>query len=203
MSIVTLLVLALCGGLCAWLSLRHAMHMFQLNSYQDLSYGNYLRAHRGAFWNAKRLVPCAVMLLGSLSVTALPLLFAAGTGLFVLLNRPQKAKKPLVFTPRVRRMLVCAAALFVLWVLLADYVSTCFLVSGALRMSRLILHLGLFVPALMLVLAILLQHRLVMLYNDLLSPAAADLARFCDSVTEEPCTVKIFDGRDGPDYKIL
>ncbi len=39
--------------------------------------------------------------------------------------------------------------------------------------------------------------------DDLLSPAAADLARFCDSVTEEPCTVKIFDGRDGPDYKIL
>ena len=39
MSIVTLLVLALCGGLCAWLSLRHAMHMFQLNSYQDLPTG--------------------------------------------------------------------------------------------------------------------------------------------------------------------
>ena len=177
MSIVTLLALALCSGLCAWLSLRYAMHMFQLNSYQDLSYGNFLKAHRRDFVSAKRLVPCAVMLLGSLSLTALPFLFAAGAGLFVLLNRPQKAKKPLVFTPRVRRMLVCAAALFVLWTLLADYVSTCFLVSGALRMSRLFLHLGLFFPALMLVLSILLQHRLVMLYNDLLSPAERAISR--------------------------
>ncbi|MBQ9539674.1 MAG: hypothetical protein IJU95_10450 [Treponema sp.] len=39
--------------------------------------------------------------------------------------------------------------------------------------------------------------------DDLLSPAAANLAKFCDSVTEEPCAVKIFEGRDGASYKIL
>ena len=39
--------------------------------------------------------------------------------------------------------------------------------------------------------------------DDLLSPDAGDLARFCDTVTEEPCTVKVFEGRGGPDYKIV
>ena len=39
--------------------------------------------------------------------------------------------------------------------------------------------------------------------DDLLSPDAGDLARFCDTVTEEPCTVNVFEGRGGPDYKIV
>ncbi len=39
--------------------------------------------------------------------------------------------------------------------------------------------------------------------DDLLSPEAQSLSRFCDNVTEEPCLVKVFEGRDGPDYKIL
>ncbi len=38
--------------------------------------------------------------------------------------------------------------------------------------------------------------------DDLLSPAVYELAKFCDTVTEEPCTVKIFEGQSGPDYKI-
>lgn len=39
--------------------------------------------------------------------------------------------------------------------------------------------------------------------DDLLSPGAMNLARFCENVTEEPCLVRVFEGRDGPDYKIL
>lgn len=39
--------------------------------------------------------------------------------------------------------------------------------------------------------------------DDLLSPEALDIASFADNVLLEPCTVKIFDGDDGPDYKVL
>ena len=39
--------------------------------------------------------------------------------------------------------------------------------------------------------------------DDILSPFAMDLAKFCDGVTLEPCRVKIFEGEDSPDYKIL
>ncbi len=39
--------------------------------------------------------------------------------------------------------------------------------------------------------------------DDLLSPTAANLAKFCDSVTEEPCAVRVFEGQDGPQVKIL
>ena len=76
------IIIWLSFGLCAFFAFRQALHMFQLNSYQDLSYGNYLKSHKKTSWNAKRLVPCALMLLGGLSLSAQPLLFAAGAGLW-------------------------------------------------------------------------------------------------------------------------
>ncbi len=39
--------------------------------------------------------------------------------------------------------------------------------------------------------------------DDLLSPFALDIHRFCDGATMEPCKVKIFAAEDAPDYKIL
>ncbi|MBP5463942.1 MAG: hypothetical protein J6Y13_02055 [Treponema sp.] len=39
--------------------------------------------------------------------------------------------------------------------------------------------------------------------DDLLSPEASDLVRFCDCVTEEPCTVKIYENHGNPDYRII
>ena len=39
--------------------------------------------------------------------------------------------------------------------------------------------------------------------DDLLSPYSADIAKFVDNVPEEACAVRIFDGAEGPDYKIL
>ena len=86
------IVIWLSFGLCAFFAFRQALHMFQLNSYQDLSYGNYLKSHKKTYWNAKRIVPCVLMLLGGLSISAQPFLFAAGAGLWWLVNRPQKAK---------------------------------------------------------------------------------------------------------------
>lgn len=39
--------------------------------------------------------------------------------------------------------------------------------------------------------------------DDLLSPFASDIPAFCDGVTMEPCKVRVFEGEDSPDYRIL
>ena len=164
------LVIAVCYFLCGFVALRQALHMFQLNSYQDLSYTNYLRANKKAFWNAKRKVPAAMMLLGGLSLASMPWFFAAATALFLLVNRPRKAKKPLVYTPRVKRLLVCAAIVSLLWLLLVDYAFTVLVINGLFTDNVLLARLGIFLPALLLPLWICLQHRIIMLYNDLMQP---------------------------------
>lgn len=164
------LTLFLAYVLCAWRALRPALHMFQLNSYQDLSYKNYLAANRKKFRNAKQLVPAALMLLGGLSITSMPGFFAVGGALYLLVNRPLRAKKPLVFTPRVKRLLVCAAVVNLLWLWLTDYIFTALLMSGLYAGSAFTARLGLLWPAIALPLGILNQHRAVMLYNDLMAP---------------------------------
>lgn len=164
------LVIWLSYGLCAFLAFRQALHMFQLNSYQDLSYNNYLKSHKKTYWNAKRIVPCVLMALGGLSINAQPLLFAAGAGLWWLVNRPQKAKKPLVYTPRVKRLLACALVVAVAWASLTDYISTILMLTGILMEDGLVAQLGVLYTSLALPLFILCQHWLIMLYNDLMSP---------------------------------
>lgn len=39
--------------------------------------------------------------------------------------------------------------------------------------------------------------------DDLLSPAACDIAAFCETVPMEPCTVQVFEAPDGPGCKVL
>ena len=164
------LVIWLSYGLCTFLALRQALHMFQLNGYQDLSYGNYLASHKKTFLNAKRIVPCVLMIIGGMSLDAQPLFFAAAAGLWVLVNRPQKAKKPLVYTPRVKRLLICAAVVAVSWASLTDYVSMTMMLTGVLRQNGLVAMLGVFYTSVALAVFVLFQHRLIMLYNDLMSP---------------------------------
>ena len=112
------LLLFLLGPLvCTWLTLQRSMHMYQLNGYQRLSYTNYLKNNRKESWSAKRIVPTLMILGGGsgLLFGRLWWLMLLGVGLFVLINRPPKAKKPLVYTPRVKRMLVTAGIVLVLW----------------------------------------------------------------------------------------
>lgn len=172
-----ILVLSVGYLACAFSALRQALHMFQLNSYQDLSYKNYLKSHRKTYWNAKRIVPAVLMLIGGGALSTLPIFFAAGSLLYLLVNRPQKAKKPLVYTARVKRLLVCAAVLAALWLGLTFYVSTCILYSGLMTRNILVARLALVYPAVALVPGILLQHRLVMLCNDLMSPIEAAISK--------------------------
>ena len=39
--------------------------------------------------------------------------------------------------------------------------------------------------------------------DDLFSPEACNIQSFADNVLLEPCRIKIFEGSDGPDFKII
>lgn len=156
--------------LCGFSAFRQALHLFQLSSYQDASYLKSVQAHKKDFSGAKRILPCLLMVLGSLSFSSMPWLTLAGTLLYLLLNRPKKAKKPLVYTARVKRLLCCAGVLALLWLGLLYYVSICLLTAGVYRDSAGLLRLSLFLPATAGALTILFQHRLILLCNDLIYP---------------------------------
>lgn len=49
------------------------------------------------------------------------------------------------------------------------------------------------------------ESELNLSYNpdDVLSPASLDLPSFCENVTMENCTVRVFAAEEGPDYKII
>lgn len=95
------------------LSVRQSMHMFQLNGYKLPTHMRWLQQ------NLSRLIPdllggaaAAMLLLADTPCLALGI-FAGVFALLCLTRLPKKAKKPLVYTPRVRRMLVTLGILAV------------------------------------------------------------------------------------------
>lgn len=93
----------------------YLMHMFQQNSYKLREYGEWMAVHA----NVGRLLgKCLYALI------SLPLVLIGNTGcliaaclmngMTILVNKPHKAKKPLVYTPRVKRMLVTTGILYLL-----------------------------------------------------------------------------------------
>lgn len=82
-------------------------HMFQQNSYKPREYGEWLRVHT----NVGRLLGKSLY-----AMVSLPLILVGNRGCMIaaclmngmtmLVNKPHKAKKPLVYTPRVKRLLV-------------------------------------------------------------------------------------------------
>lgn len=99
------------------------MHMFQLNSYRADDQWHWLLKNRG------KVVPLALPLIGGI----IGVICGGNAGLivcavFILLGclfyKPKKAKKPLKYTARVKRMLVTVAVLYlVMTVLLAVFAS--------------------------------------------------------------------------------
>ena len=195
------LLLFLLGPLvCTWLTLQRSMHMYQLNGYQRLSYTNYLKNNRKESWSAKRIVPTLMILGGGsgLLFGRLWWLMLLGVGLFVLINRPPKAKKPLVYTPRVKRMLVTAGIVLVLWnVLTVAALALSFAgiwadgkASGALFLLCAALYL-LRIPV-----QILLQPWLVMLYSAINNPMEKAINQHYYNEAEAIL-------RDSPNLKII
>lgn len=148
---------------CAVLTLKRALHMFQQSSYQHPSYQLWLSKNRRETRSCKRWFP-VLLLCAGVYFGKWWLLLIAG-GLFVLLCRPPKAKKPLTITPRVVRLIVTAAVCFVLYVILCYnlyyYAALIAIASGSAPM----LILGALIVITLPVVLILLQYRLVMLYD--------------------------------------
>ena len=119
-------------------SLLFNMHMFQLNGYRFSTHIGWLRKNMGRY--AVEYIIFALSFTGI--ITSEPLMGFAGAALFVAIlsqavenrNRPQK--KPLVYTPRVKRMFVTVSILMLAAYLIAIYVLTterknlAFLVTG-------------------------------------------------------------------------
>lgn len=107
------IVFLLAGLLAAGVSAVHFVHMLQLSSYQFGQYRRYLQKNAKAAFGPRRAA--ALLTLApwvfpqvrgkALVYCALMLLCYAG------LNRPHKAKKPLVYTARVKRLLAALALL--------------------------------------------------------------------------------------------
>lgn len=97
----------------------YIMHMFQQNSYKPREYGEWLRVTG----NIGRILGKILY-----ALISLPLIAIGGRGclvaafcmniMTVLVNKPRQAKKPLVYTARVKRMLVTTGLLFVIVMLL-------------------------------------------------------------------------------------
>lgn len=92
-----------------------SMHMFQLNSYKAPTHIRWLGKNKGS------LVPglaaaavTAVLLLSGVHRAVTLALMTAVYGVLAVVQRPRKAKKPLVYTKRVIRMLVTTGLLVLL-----------------------------------------------------------------------------------------
>jgi UDP-N-acetylmuramoyl-tripeptide--D-alanyl-D-alanine ligase len=110
--------------------------MFQQNSYKPREYLEWIRVHS----NVGRLLGKSLFAVVSLLLlladiylegNAVCLAFACLANILTIwVNEPRKAKKPLVYTPRVKRMLVTTAILYVicaavLWIRgIADWAQT-------------------------------------------------------------------------------
>ena len=97
---------------------RYIVHMFQENSYKPREYMEWLRVHS----NVGRLLGKSLY-----AIAALPLVLVGSRGcmiaacvmnaMTVLVNKTPPAKKPLVYTKRVKRMLVTSAAIYAVAIL--------------------------------------------------------------------------------------
>lgn len=97
------------------------MHMFQLNSYQIKSH--YYRIKQ----NPGQLIPNIIFPLVSavsllLKPTAAYIYIDCVFLLAAYVNRPKKAKKPLVYTPRVKRQLIALAILNIIIIVASDII---------------------------------------------------------------------------------
>jgi len=91
-----------------WPVLRRCTHIFQLSSYQNLSYYRFFR-ESGEFFRLERISSLVLLLASAFCLFWRPFLcallaFAAVCGLFFL-DRHPKAKKPLKYTKRALRLI--------------------------------------------------------------------------------------------------
>lgn len=107
----------------------YIMHMFQQNSYKPREYrewmqvtGNIGRLLGKALYAWISLILFVILLAGGREMKAATGLLIAACFMnlmTILVNKPRQAKKPLVYTPRVKRMLITTGVVYVLAVVIA------------------------------------------------------------------------------------
>lgn len=155
-------------------------HMFQQNSYKPREYGEWLRVHT----NVGRLLGKSLY-----AMVSLPLLIVGNrgcliaaclmNGMTILVNKPHKAKKPLVYTARVKRLLITTGIVWALVLLAAAFPwiymglqSGTVLLIGAAGTYPLFRNLGF-----VLLLLFLLQPVLLLLVNLINHPIELEINR--------------------------
>lgn len=103
------------------------MHFFQLNSYKPVTQRLWLGKNK-----KKIIIPVVFSALSLVAHTLLGLGFIP-TVILAILSFPKKAKKPLVYTPRVNRMLTTCSVIAVLPVCLVSIVDDSLLFSTAVQ----------------------------------------------------------------------
>ncbi|MDE7231607.1 MAG: UDP-N-acetylmuramoyl-tripeptide--D-alanyl-D-alanine ligase [Lachnospiraceae bacterium] len=107
----------------------YLMHMFQQNSYKPREYREWMGLHT----NVGRLlgkclyaiVSFFLVLLTNIEYPAVMIAACLLNGMTILVNKPHKAKKPLVYTKRVKRMLFTTGMLYLVVILAALCVGYC------------------------------------------------------------------------------
>lgn len=155
-------------------------HMFQQNSYKPREYAEWLRVHT----NVGRLLGKSLY-----AMVSLPLMFVGNRGCLIaaclmngmtmLVNKPHKAKKPLVYTARVKRLLVTTGIVWVLGLLAAVFPWICAALQGrtVLQNSAAGPHLSFRNPGLVLLCLFLLQPILLLLVNWINHPVETGINR--------------------------
>ena len=98
----------------------YIVHMFQQNSYKPREYMEWMQVHS----NVGRLLGKSLY-----AIVVLPLVLIGSTGcligacvmnaMTIIVNKPRKAKKPLVYTKRVKRMLITTALLYLIGIVIS------------------------------------------------------------------------------------
>lgn len=122
--------------------LLYHMHMFQLNSYKPKEHKAWLKAsdNQKKMWRIKVQFTVAIILymfagiIGKIMTIAIFVFMA-------IMNRPIKAKKPLVYTKRVKRMLITSYVIYALFILACVIFSANSLVVGLI-----LVYIIIFIP---------------------------------------------------------
>ena len=115
MMIVLYIAATLTALLFLGFTVVKSMHMFQLNSYKIPTHISWLRKHMGSLLPGfVGAVVAALMLLPVISETVAIVVVAVVYAVLAATQIPRKAKKPLVFTKRVNRMLVTIGLLILI-----------------------------------------------------------------------------------------
>ncbi len=124
-TVLKLLLMAVCAVQAVFESLYY-IHMLQLNSYRTERYLNWTREHDDRVLPRTRLIavlPLALIMMFNVSTNLFGILASSAAVVLCLISAvldfPKKAKKPLVVTPRVKRLMVTQGILIVLLLIAA------------------------------------------------------------------------------------